>query len=45
MLHAQTISLRLPSDGQVDVECPPPASFADFVTGIACEKTPNGGGA
>ena len=45
MLHAQTISLPLPSDGHVDVECPPPASFADFVTGIACEKTPNGGGA
>ena len=45
MLHAQSISLPLPSDGHVDVECPPPASFADFVTGIACEKPRNGGGA
>jgi RluA family pseudouridine synthase len=34
MLHAQAISLSLPSGGRVDVECPPPAFFTRFVNSV-----------
>ena len=34
MLHAQAISLPLLSGQHVDIECPPPSSFGDFVARV-----------